>query len=496
MKILVVDDSKVARKVVSDEILELGHEVVEACTGNEALEILKRETVDLITLDVEMPGLTGYETCQEIRKREILNINEFIPIVFFTSKDTPKERLKGFEAGATDFVAKSMQPKDLKNTIKRLLTPETRWVGLKAMVVDKAELSRNMIKSILSGMGLDVITANSGDEAFKLMSVNPDEFDLVVTDQYLEELNGIELCSKIRNELDQKSLPIIFISYEPDRQNVLNYFKNGASDYLPKPFFKEEFCARLNTHLDLRLFYRNLDDKVKYLKQLDQMKNKFLTVCSHDLRSPLNAILGFAQLLDHTTLEADQKECVHQISQAGQYLNDLISELLDLSKMDMLDTVVEKEKIDLSKIIQKCMKSFSQILGTKNIKISLNQSSVEKYCLDGNDMALTRIINNLLSNAIKFTNKNGAIDIILKNIDGKKIEFTVKDDGVGIPKDKISLLFNKFTKASRVGTEGEASHGLGLSIVKDLVEQHNGKIDVSSIESEGASFVVLLPIAT
>ena len=499
-KILIVDDSKMIRKALQHELADGDYEFFEAENGKIALEKIAEVEPDLITLDIDMPVMNGFETCQELRHKGI-EINGVLkkistPVIFISSKDTEKDRKNGIEAGGMDFVLKPFVKGEVSTTVKRLLEPPRHTLkGLTALVVDDSKGARFLISNALKDEGTSVIEAEDGLMAYDLLKIIKNKVDIIITDNYMPEMNGIDFCKKVRNELGIRDIPIIFLSGMLEENSISEIFNAGATDYLSKPFIKEELVTRIIMHLRNIQLQRELNDRVTELKGLNKIKDSVLEIASHDLRSPLSGIISSATILlmeDWVTENEEALTWITNIKASGYKLLDLLNEILDISRIQSLNFELKYEELEPNKILLDSVEDLKPMAIPKRITFDINlDDSIPNITSDKN--ALQRIFNNLISNAVKFTEQKGKITIN-SGFDKNNIFFDIKDDGIGIPEDKIDILFEKFTKSSRVGTAGENSTGLGMSIVKDLVEKLDGKISVKSKENEGTAFKISFPV--
>ena len=359
LKVLVVDDSSFIRRVISQELSEGGYNVIEAADGVDALaKATMSPPPDLITLDVEMPKLDGFQTCAKLRSDHYSQFftnhpDNQVPIIFVTSLDTMKDRQKGFHAGASEFITKPFEQGAILDAVDQILKPDRRLEGLTVMVVDDNITARKIISNALKKEGLTIIEAVDGDEAFDLMCKNMSEIDLLVTDFIMPNMQGDELCTKVRRELGLKDLPIIFLTAVEEQSEVLKIFKAGANDYLIKPFVNEELLARLHVHLHRAILNNRLRKNVGELTALNQMKDDLISVCSHDLRSPLNGILGFTDiLLEKEYLKEEDRENLDQVKVSGEFLLSLVNDILDLSKIQSEESDLVTEPLSLPEIAQ------------------------------------------------------------------------------------------------------------------------------------------------
>jgi CheY-like chemotaxis protein len=495
-KILIVDDSKVMRRIIRKELEEAGFEIYEAEDGLEAFERAREIQPHLITMDVDMPSVDGFETVFKIRTElNLMNAenDQEIPIVFITANDTIEGRRRGFEVGATDFILKPFLKGEAANSVKNLLKPGGTLQGLKVLIADDSQLTRGIINNILNDAGVTTVLAQDGKEAFEIMKSEAQNIDLVLTDYMMPEMNGDELCRKIRTELGNK-LPVVIISAMSESSSMLELFKAGASDYIVKPFTKEELLARVKVHLESRLLNRKLLKQVYELKRLGKLKDDILSITSHDLRSPLNGILGFTDLvMQDSTVSDRNKEFLKNVMDSGDFLLNLINDILDLGRVQSESHELNMLPISVTDIIESSLNTVRHMASPKEIQLITENRCQETPIITGDKNALIRIFNNLLSNAIKFTPKKGQVKQIIEETEDKQLSISIEDSGIGIPAASIPFLFDKFSKASRPGTAGEKSTGLGLSITKELIERLDGTVEVTSEEDRGTCFKLTFP---
>lgn len=255
-RILIVDDSCSIRGIVRHELEEEGYEVIEAENGEDALTKLKTiENIKLITLDVEMPVMSGFQALEAMRTPELASSlnklnNDNIPVIFVTSKDTPRDRHKGFTLGATEFIGKPFAPGEVGLLVNRILKPSEIFKDLTILMADDDAVVRRIIVFCLKQLGVSVYESDDGDVAYEILKSQMNNIDMLITDLHMSNMNGDELCRKVRGEMNLWDLPIIVISSNTESDVTLDLFKAGASDYLTKPFVREELIARLSAHLE------------------------------------------------------------------------------------------------------------------------------------------------------------------------------------------------------------------------------------------------------
>ena len=496
MKILVVDDSPLIRQTIRKELEEGGYEVMEAKNGLEALiRLAPPSTPDLVTLDIEMPKLNGFDTCQRLRRERYARFfthcpDNRMPVIFITGNDTMKDRKRGFQLGAADFISKPFSKGAVLSSVNKILKPAKLVQGMTALVVDDSGVARHIVSDYLRREGLTVMQAEDGVQALDTLRQYSDEIDIVVTDLVMPRMDGCQLTRSIRGELNLSDLPVIFLTANSDQSQLLEIFKAGATDHLIKPFAKEELLARITVHLERNLLNKHLRSMVRELTDLNRMKDNLLAVCSHDLRSPLNGILGFADmLLEKDYLESEDREGVTHIKTSGNVLLGLINDILDLSKAKAEQTELKMDPITLHQVIQTSVTSLGQMAAGKFQTLQL-RDRCQGAVIMGNASGLGRVFNNLLSNAIKFTPDRGTIHIDIDPGPEGEVKVRVVDTGIGIARDKIPYLFDQFTSTSQSGTGGEVGTGLGMSIVKEILEKHDVPINVESETGKGTCFTL------
>ena len=499
-KVLVVDDSLTIRKIIRSELEKNGYEVIEAEDGVQALlKATSADSIDLVTLDMDMPNLDGFSTCKKLHEDKLSKFitkseGDKVPIIFVTGNDNLEDRKKGFELGAMDFIVKPFDEGELATAVDKILKPKAQLQDLTVLIVDDSKTARTILKTILVREGVTILEAQTGIHAFEMVCRHMAGIDIIITDLMMPSMNGDEFCKKVRTELNLKDIPIIFLTGFSEQSQLLELFKIGGTDYIVKPFVKEELLARIKVHLERAKLYKRLRSNVKELRSLNTMKDNLLSVCSHDLRTPLNSILGCAELmLGNKNLLEDDKENLEDIKTSGELLLGLINDILDLSKVRSTEVDMEMKIVYPNEIMKDSFRAMKYMAEKKDQHIELVTNSTNE-CILGNRTGLIRVLNNLLSNSIKFTPENGNIKVSKRTGSDDYLIISVSDDGVGIPEEEIPALFDKFTKISHTGTGGEVGTGLGMSIVKEIIEMHDGSVEVISSPGKGTTFELLLPI--
>lgn len=239
-----------------------------------------------------------------------------------------------------------------------------------------------------------------------------------------------------------------------------------------------------------RLFDR-LSQQNQELKSLNDTKNRFLGMAAHDLRNPLTIIIGNANLLEYPMTDEEKKQSISCIATAAERMLALINDLLDVAKIQAGNLVLSESKISVREFLGKCCDLNKMLGAKKNINLKLDISEDPgSFSLDRRYMA--QVMDNLIGNAFKFSPEGTTVTIGTRRV-GRDLEIWVEDQGLGIKAEELPFIFDEFKKSSTRPTGGESSHGLGLAIVKKVVEQHHGRIEVTSEVGRGSRFIITLP---
>ncbi len=231
---------------------------------------------------------------------------------------------------------------------------------------------------------------------------------------------------------------------------------------------------------------------ITYLKKIDRIKSDFVSAISHDLRSPLTAIMGYIELIERVgSINETQREYIQRVQTSVQNITSLVNEMLNLGRIEAgLDT--QRENVQLDKLIHYSVDGMITQLRHKNIRVEIEFSNGSPTVL-ANPVQMRQVIDNLLDNAIKYTPDNGTITI-LGDVEEEQVILQFQDNGIGIPASDLPYVFDKFFRGSNLA-RGTPGTGLGLAIVKTIVENHGGRVWVDSTVGKGSTFTVVLPLA-
>jgi len=369
------------------------------------------------------------------------------------------------------------------------------------MVVDDIPANLERLAEILHRDGYRVVAFPRGAMALRAAAQNPP--DLILLDVMMPEMDGFEVCQRLKTDQTLKEIPVIFISALDDIANRVKAFSEGGVDYISKPFHEEEVLTRVRTHLDLRrqqIKIRRQKEQIEHsyerLREMEEQRDKLVLMVIHDLRSPLTGILGYAELL---TMKLENWEGCEKpakfaadILASAQTLNALISTLLDISRMESREMPLEKAVCDLRDVVSRAVVSLGALVQEATVVCEPPAESVTAFC----DPVITRrIIENLTANAIKFTGRGNPVRIELSR-EANTATVRVSDSGPGIPPEYHQRIFEKFGQlAVRRESGRNYSTGLGLTFCKLAVEAQGGRIGVQSGVGKGSTFWFELPVA-
>lgn len=254
MKILVLDPSAMVRRLIHEELVGGGYEVVEADCRARALAMLARTPgISLLTTPVVLEDGDGFGFISQLRSGELRRSleavgNHEVPAILVTANDTDGDRLRGFQVGAADFIQKPWRRGQLVAHVDSVLGRGEDLAGMQVLVADDSPVARSFVRTCLVRLGVTVHEADDGDTALEFLRHH--RVDMLLTDLNMVRMDGDALCLKVRGELGLGELPIIFLTANDDKLTVLSLFKLGATDHLRKPFLQEELTARLKVHLE------------------------------------------------------------------------------------------------------------------------------------------------------------------------------------------------------------------------------------------------------
>jgi signal transduction histidine kinase len=361
------------------------------------------------------------------------------------------------------------------------------------LVVDDNLQNLKVLGNTLKENGLSPIIAKSGAAALALVKKKLP--DLILLDVMMPEMDGFEVCQRLKQEDTTKDIPIIFLTAKTELEDIIEGLEVGAVDYVTKPFNTKELMARVQTHLELKIARDTILLQKEELKQANAAKDKFFSIISHDLGNLFNTLIGFSSLLatQNEKLDTAQKEeFIQRMLRSSKKGYNLLKNLLDWARSQTSQIAFKPETLNLTEIVTDNFELLSSNAKAKSITLSSTLSNSVFVFADKN--MLDTVIRNLLSNAIKFTPINGQVEIALEdNKTETEIEFSISDTGVGISPQDIEKLFRIDISHTTIGTGAEKGTGLGLILCQEFIAQNGGTIRVESEIGKGSRFYICLP---
>ena len=387
-----------------------------------------------------------------------------------------------------------------------------RTASYKILIVDDNGNNLFSLRSLIEEyIDAHVIEADCGPKALQELSKN--DVDLIILDIQMEDMDGFEIASLIKQRKKTKDIPIVFLTASCTNEDFKRRgFEIGAVDYLTKPIDEYQLINRINVYLRIIEKERNLnlelEHKVKEqtmelrlakedAEAANEAKSMFLANISHELRTPLNIIMSTNQMLklylnrNELDREKVEKKVNLQVQNCYRLLR-LVNNLIDITKIDSGNFEIIKRKGNIVQIVESITMSVVEYIENKGISLIFDTDTEETAIYFDPD-AIERIVLNLLSNAIKYTPSGGCIYVNMQSItDG--VIISIKDTGVGIDEEKINVIFERFKQVDELLTRRREGSGIGLSLVKSLVQMHGGNIQVYSEQKKGTEFTIELPI--
>lgn len=364
------------------------------------------------------------------------------------------------------------------------------------LIIDDQIENLQILGNILSINKYKKSVATNGFEALEIAErLLP---DLILLDIMMPDIDGYETCRRLKENEKTKDIPVIFLTAKTQIEDILEGFKIGGVDYISKPFNHEELLIRIKTHLELKKSKDIILNQNEILEGLIDEKNEILSIAAHDLKNPLQVMMGFAKMIvnnsDSLTTD-DIKEFAQDINSAGESMIRIISDLLEINRAEQGTIDLRIEETDIIDFTSYIVDQYRVKAKEKNIQIHFLPDCNDRV-ISTDTQKYRQILENLVSNAIKFSNFNKNIYIktdLVRNNGKNYFKLIVEDEGPGIPEQDKEKLFVKFASIGTFPTNNEGSTRLGLAIVKLLAEIMYGKVYCNTEEGKCSEFIVELP---
>jgi len=497
IQVLLVEDDTVDGRLVKrilasrSQPVEFAVELAESLSA--AIDCLENREYDIVLLDLRLPDSSGIETVQKVSK-----VNPRIPIVVLTGLDDEETGILAIKNGATDYIVKSQSLENL--LVRTILYALEREKQKKLILVTKEQIERAAKEWRTTFDSItDMISIH--DKNFKIIRVNKALAQAFKTEP--KELIG-KTCYEVFHNTKQPcpNCPHI-LSLKTKEPATLEVFEptlgiNLGISTSPILDGKGEVTSSVHIAKDIterKQAEETLKEANETLKEYNQLKDEFVSTVSHELRTPLSIIMGAIRLILNEIpgkIVEEQRDILATAMKNVQRLGRVVDSLLTISKIESGRLDLQKKAINICELIKDTVSDYESLAQENGIRLDYEvpQESVD-ICLDPDKTK--EILINLISNSLKFTPKGGWVRVTCGEQNGE-VCVSVQDSGVGITKEDIPKLFDKFTQFGRKAGPGKKGTGLGLAIVRKLVELHDGKIEVESEVNRGTTFTVSLPL--
>ncbi|QDL54415.1 response regulator [Rhodoferax aquaticus] len=527
---LVVDDMEGMRRILTNSLQQMGMKhVITANNGADAWRILQNQKIDVVISDWNMPVMTGLELLKTIRASAKYSN---LPVLMMTAETERHQVQVAIEAGVSEYMVKPFNVGALEAKVRKVIE-HPRPISLRSsrhvpvvtrnalpaasrittladpnvvatkpvlLVVDDVPDNLDVLVALL-GDDYQVKAANSGERALKILDSGKIP-DLILLDVMMPDMDGFEVCKRIKANPLTADIPVIFLTAMSDTTDVTKGFALGAVDFVSKPAEPPILKARIETHLKLRRSFAELKrnrialiEKNAVLEDNIRLRDEVERIAQHDLKNPIAGIISFSSsLLSDNLMSNNHKEIVKYIEQAAYSVLGMVNLSLDLYKMEQGTYEYHPSTVELGPLLQRIAKEMRSELGARQITLQFaNKGSAaetpDAYPVMGDELLCYSMFNNLLKNAMEAAPTGSAIQVDLDIVNGKVL---VKIHNLGaVPKDIRDTFFDKFsTSGKQDGT------GLGTFSAKLFAVTQQGEIAMStSDDTPSTTLTVQLPYA-
>lgn len=374
----------------------------------------------------------------------------------------------------------------------KILNVDIEPSDYKILIVDDILSNVLLLKALLKNEKYRTVTAGNGTEALKAVEQEP--VDLILLDVMMPDISGFDVAKQLKSDPKYKDIPIIFLTALNSTADIVKGFQSGGSDFISKPFNKEELIIRISHQISLiaakNIILRQTEELISTIKGRD----KLYSVIAHDLRGPMGSIKMMLNMLllstDSKSIGEDSFEMLGMANQTTEEVFALLDNLLKWTKSQLGRLNVAYQDFNAVDVAKSVIEVFSSVALLKKINIRTDFPANLEVRADS-DMVKT-VIRNLLSNAIKFSNEGGNIDVSVREEDDFAV-ISIRDYGRGIKEEDQGKLLHSDTHFSTFGTKNEEGSGLGLLLCQDFAEKNGGKLWFVSEERMGSTFSFSIP---
>jgi len=483
-RLLIIEDSKTFNNMLKRALRSIASEIVQAFSFMEAEEYLENEDFDYIILDLILPDGEG-EDLIEMLPQKLKN-----KTIVLSGDEDIQRRSHVFELGILDYFSKLNPMNLIIAEMKELMLSLESNKDINILIIDDSRFMRRKMKNILTPRKYNLFLAESAEQGLEVLKQNI--IHLILLDVELNGISGLDFLEIIKKDNEFLHIPVIAVSGNDTPHIIARLLKQGASDFIKKPFIVEQLLLKCDLHIKNYKNLKLLKQRTIELKQIEEAKSRFLANMSHEIRTPLNAILGFINLLKHKDLDEESKRYLNIIDDSSKTLLSILNDILDFSKIEAGKLTIEKIDFNPKQEFVSIIELFRLKAMEKNITISSEFKNLPNF-IKSDPIRIKQVLLNILSNAVKFTPENKNIYITIEYKD-KILFVSIKDEGIGLNDDKMKKIFEPFMQADTSTTRKYGGTGLGLSISSQIIKLLGGELKVKSKENEGSEFYFSIPV--
>jgi PAS domain S-box-containing protein len=473
-KILVVDDESRIRDACKLVLGEQGFEVSLASDGDQGVAMIQKEHFDVILVDLMMPGLSGLEVLSFVREKHPHTV-----VIVITGYATLEHSIEAMKKGAFDFIPKPFTPEQLRTVVAKAI----KYNRALQDIADSNSRLKMLVNSLMDG-----VLALDRDR--RVVLANPAFLHMI--DYHGESMIGRSIDELPVGETLRSMIDEALMMASDTFTELAEEVSWGEGD--AKRIFRAK-CTPFRSRTGVNIGTITVLNDITALKELDQLKSDFVSLVCHEVRSPMNSLMMQIQvLLDGLAgeLSVKQREILTRATAKMGGLTDMVSELLDLSRIESGLITSEKEQLDFEALLREQVEFHSPGAAEQGSTIDLQTGGALPRVF-ANKRGMEEVLTNLITNAIKYSPK-GSMIIVSSQVENEYLRTSVSDNGYGIPKEDLERVFDRFYRVKDENTRMQQGTGLGLSLVKSIVESHHGIVRIDSTIGEGSTFTVLIPI--
>jgi PAS domain S-box-containing protein len=488
-ELLIVDDEPASRYATARVLRSAGFRTLEVATGAEGLAQLNG-SVSVMVLDVHLPDIDGFELCRVLRSRPETHR---LPVLHLTAAYvTDEDKVRGLDSGADAYLTRPVEPAVLVATVQALVRTRVAEDAMR-----RSEAKFRTIYAHAPG-GLALI-----DDAGRFVDANPAMLALLGCER--DQVVGRPVADFAPSDFAQRA-HAFFGAGRPagvgteelpsvTPEGDVHHLKWTISPHV-EPNVNLALATDITEHIRLEEQRQQLFDRERVARSeaehLGRMKDEFIAVLSHELRTPLNVITGWTHILQKHEGNDELKRGLEAIGRSVSMQAQLISDLTDVSRLNLGKVSLAFEPLEPAEIVRGVVNAMRPTIDTSGVTLEL-EVRPDLPWIQADRYRFQQVVSNLLSNALKFSSKGSKIRVRVESV-GAGVVLEVTDEGQGIDPEFLPFIFDRFAQGDAVRNRRQTGLGLGLSIVKQLVEAHGGTVTASSAGlGKGATFKVQLP---